>query len=110
MGRIFRVIGCPHGCGDGCAATAAAATTTPSTSSAAEKGATLRAQALSLMTRLLRLDRAALLHHVQRTLMTQATQEVVDFLHALLGFCVDPNSTAAAAASSAHAHSPLAVV
>ena len=94
--RIFRIIGCPHGCGDGCA-------------SAGEKGVTLRTQALDLLTRLMRLNKPALLRYLKRALLQQAAQEVMDFLHALLGFCVDPSSGTATAAGTAasRVHSPL---
>ena len=91
--RIFRIIGCPHGCGDGCA-------------SAGEKGVTLRTQSLDLLTRLMRLNKPALLRYLKRALLQQAAQEVMDFLHALLGFCVDP-STGAANAAASRVHSPL---
>ena len=94
--RIFRIIGCPHGCGDGCA-------------SAGEKGVTLRTQSLDLLTRLMRLNKPALLRYLKRALLQQAAQEVMDFLHALLGFCVDPSSGAATAAGAgtSRVHSPL---
>ena len=72
---------------------------------------TLRTQSLDLLTRLMRLNKPALLRYLKRALLQQAAQEVMDFLHALLGFCVDPSSGAATAAgataTSSRVHSPL---
>ena len=74
--RIFQTLGCPHGCGDGVRGSL---------------GDHLRAQGMSCLTRLHRIHPTLFRQFLRQILIKRPLQEIVDFLHALLGFCVDPS-------------------
>ncbi len=78
--RVFKTIGCPHGCGDGFRGPI---------------GDHLRVQGVGCLTRLQRINPPQFRHYLRHYLIQQPLQDIVDFLHALLGFCVDPASAAA---------------
>ena len=68
-------MGCPHGCGD--------SRRDPSSDF-------IRSQGLLLLARLRRISGKAFRSHLRQTVTSRYTlTEVVDFLHALVGFCVD---------------------
>ena len=77
--RVFRALGCPHGCGDGFRGSA---------------GDHLRVQGINCLNRLMTINVAAFKKFVRELLMKQQLQEIMDFLHAFLGFCVDPGTAA----------------
>ena len=69
------MIGCPHGCGDGYRGAS---------------GDHLRSQGVHCLTRLMNINKSQFKKFIQNSLMKQPLQDIMDFLHALLGFCVDP--------------------
>ncbi|KAL1497693.1 hypothetical protein ABEB36_008611 [Hypothenemus hampei] len=80
MGTIVRVLkhlGCPHGCADG------------QRSPAAEF---LRTQCQNIMTRLHKYGQKQFKSFLKEYIKTQALTEIMDILHAYLGYCVDPTS------------------
>ena len=87
------MIGCPHGCGDGYRGSA---------------WEHLRIQGVDLMSRLMSLNKPLFVRFLKTTLIRQQPQEVMDFLHALLGFCVDPASlgNTSNASGAANVNSP----
>ena len=75
--RIFRWIGCPYGCGDGVRGSV---------------GDHLRAQGLACLGRLNNNHSMWFAKFLRQTFIRQPLQDIVDFLHALQGFCVDPSA------------------
>ncbi len=74
--RVFQHVGCPHGCGD--------SRRDPSSDF-------IRSQGLLLMAQLHRISGKYFRSFLRQTLTCRYTLvEVIDFLHALVGFCVDP--------------------
>ena len=73
---MFQHVGCPHGCGD--------SRRDPSSDF-------IRSQGLLLMAQLHRISGKYFRSFLRQTLTCRYTLvEVIDFLHALVGFCVDP--------------------
>ena len=75
--RVFKNIGCPNGCGDGYRGS---------------MGDHLRAQGMHCFNHLLRTNSKEFKRFLHRNLVKKPLQEVIDFLHAFLGFCVDPGA------------------
>jgi len=76
VARVFQHVGCPHGCGD--------SRRDPSSDF-------IRSQGLLLMAQLHRISGKYFRSFLRQTLICRYTLvEVIDFLHALVGFCVDP--------------------
>jgi len=73
--RLYQSLGCPHGCRDGIKGA---------------QGDDVRAQARSFLQRLSNLDAAQFSRYIQRSLLAQPLQAVIDQLHALVGFCAEP--------------------
>ena len=74
--RVFQHVGCPHGCGD--------SRRDPSSDF-------IRSQGLLLMAQLHRLSGKYFRAFLRQMVTCRYTlAEIVDFLHALVGFCVDP--------------------
>ncbi|XP_076436361.1 protein unc-80 homolog isoform X3 [Babylonia areolata] len=82
--RIYKSLGCPQGCGDG--------VTGP-------QGDHLRLKGQNCLHRLHKLNPALFHKFFRDTVRRRPLQETIDFLHAFLGFCLDP---------SIIAHSPQA--
>jgi hypothetical protein len=73
--RVFQHVGCPHGCGD--------SRRDPSSDF-------IRSQGLLLMARLHRISSKFFRFYLRQIVTVRySLAEVVDFLHALVGFCVD---------------------
>lgn len=74
--RVFQHVGCPHGCGD--------SRRDPSSDF-------IRSQGLLLLGQLHRISGKYFRSFLRQMLTCRYTLvEVIDFLHALVGFCVDP--------------------
>lgn len=74
--RVFQHVGCPHGCGD--------SRRDPSSDF-------IRSQGLLLLGQLHRLSSKYFRSFLRQMFTTRySLVEVIDFLHALVGFCVDP--------------------
>ncbi|KAK6194683.1 hypothetical protein SNE40_000272 [Patella caerulea] len=73
--RIYKALGCPHGCGDGIVG---------------PQGDHLRLKGQQCLQRLQKLHPPYFHKFLRDTVKTRPLQESVDFLHALLGFCTDP--------------------
>ncbi|CAH1781833.1 unnamed protein product [Owenia fusiformis] len=76
--RVFKSIGCPHGCGDGYRGAS---------------GEHLRSQGQDCLSRLQRLNPVEFRRYMQDVVQRQPLQDIIDFLHAFLGFCVDPSTS-----------------
>lgn len=80
MGIIYRALlhlGCPHGCNDGIRGPPAEF---------------LRTQCHSILSRLFRQLNAMSKSYLRNMVRTTALHELIDFFHAFVGFCIDPNS------------------
>ncbi|KAL1453471.1 hypothetical protein WDU94_007606 [Cyamophila willieti] len=75
--RVLRHLGCPHGCGDG---------------QRGPPGNFLRSQATSLLTKLKRVNPKLFSKFLKNMVQKYALNEVLEFYHAYVGFCVDPTS------------------
>ena len=75
LSRIYKSLGCPQGCGDG--------VTGP-------QGDHLRLKGQNCLQRLHKLNPPLFHKFFRDTVRRRPLQETVDFLHAFLGFCVDP--------------------
>ncbi|KAI5699063.1 hypothetical protein M8J75_015861 [Diaphorina citri] len=75
--RVLRHLGCPHGCGDG---------------QRGPPGNFLRSQATSLLTKLKRVNPKLFCKFMKNMVQKYALHEILEFFHAYVGFCVDPNS------------------
>ena len=73
--RIYKSLGCPQGCGDG--------VTGP-------QGDHLRLKGQNCLHRLHKLNPPLFHKFFRDTVRRRPLQETVDFLHAFLGFCMDP--------------------
>ena len=74
---VFKSLGCPNGCGDGIRGS---------------YGDHLRAKGHNCLQRLQRINPVLFRTYLRETVKKMVVQETVDFLHAFLGFCVDPTS------------------
>ncbi|XP_064639472.1 protein unc-80 homolog [Lineus longissimus] len=72
--RIFKALGCPHGCGDGFRG---------------PLGEHVRSHGLNCLQRLQRFNSTQFRKYLREFIRKRPVQEVVDFLHAFLGFCAD---------------------
>ncbi|XP_042207937.1 protein unc-80 homolog isoform X3 [Homarus americanus] len=75
--RIYRHLGCQHGCNDG------------------HRGPPadfLRYTGQGLLARLYRSDQSAFRKYLRMYVKTKTMMEILEFFHAFLGFCVDPGS------------------
>ncbi|XP_052808844.1 protein unc-80-like isoform X2 [Mya arenaria] len=72
---IYKSLGCPHGCGDGLRG---------------RHGDLLRQKGHNCLLRLQKLNGPLFCSYMKNSVKTRPIQEVVDFFHAFLGFCVDP--------------------
>ncbi|XP_026685981.1 protein unc-80 homolog [Diaphorina citri] len=75
--QVLRHLGCPHGCGDG---------------QRGPPGNFLRSQATSLLTKLKRVNPKLFCKFMKNMVQKYALHEILEFFHAYVGFCVDPNS------------------
>ncbi|KAK3087178.1 hypothetical protein FSP39_002695 [Pinctada imbricata] len=75
---IFKALGCPHGCGDGVRS---------------QLGDHLRSKGHTCLQRLQHINPVLFRIYLKDTVKRCPIQETVDFLHAFLGFCVDPSYT-----------------
>ncbi|GFO03526.1 unc-80-like protein, partial [Plakobranchus ocellatus] len=75
--RIYKALGCPHGCNDGVVGSL---------------GDHLRLKGQNCLQRLHKLNPAMFHKFLRDTVKKRPLQESVDFLHAFLGFCFDPTS------------------
>ena len=73
---IFKALGCPHGCGDGVRS---------------QLGDHLRSKGHNCLQRLQHINPLLFRMYLRDTVRRCPIQETVDFLHAFLGFCVDPS-------------------
>ncbi|KAL8568215.1 hypothetical protein ACOMHN_027738 [Nucella lapillus] len=73
--RIYKSLGCPHGCGDGVVG---------------PLGHHLRLKGQNCLHRLHKVNPALFHKFFRDTVRRRPLQETVDFLHAFLGFCLDP--------------------
>ncbi|ESO92838.1 hypothetical protein LOTGIDRAFT_232936 [Lottia gigantea] len=73
--RIYKALGCPHGCGDGIVGA---------------QGDHLRLKGQQCLKRLQKLNPPLFHKFLRDTVKKKNLQESVDFLHAVLGFCTDP--------------------
>ncbi|KAH9525120.1 Protein unc-80 [Bulinus truncatus] len=73
--RIYKALGCPHGCGDGVMGA---------------QGDHLRMKGQSCLQRLHKINPLLFHKFLRDTVRKRPLQESVDFLHAFLGFCFDP--------------------
>ena len=73
--RLFRTIGCPHGCGDGFRGSL---------------GDHLRTQGMVCLSRLQKTHPEDFCSFITERLVKEPMQDIVDFLHAMTGFCTDP--------------------
>jgi hypothetical protein len=74
---IFKSLGCPNGCGDGMSGS---------------YGDHLRAKGHNCLQRLQRINPVLFRSYLRDIVRRMPVQETVDFLHAFLGFCVDPTT------------------
>ena len=72
---IYKSIGCPHGCGDGLRG---------------RHGDMLRQKGHSCLQRLQKMNTNMFRLYLKEWVKSRPIQEIVDFFHAFLGFCVDP--------------------
>ncbi|XP_052242651.1 protein unc-80 homolog isoform X2 [Dreissena polymorpha] len=72
---IYKSLGCPHGCGDGLRG---------------RHGDLLRQKGHNCLLRLQRVNSPMFSSYIKNAVKSRPIQEVVDFYHAFLGFCVDP--------------------
>ncbi|XP_021380201.1 protein unc-80 homolog isoform X3 [Mizuhopecten yessoensis] len=72
---IFKALGCPHGCGDGVRGS---------------HGDLLRLKGQNCLQRLQRVNAVLFRSYLKDTIKKSPLQDSVDFLHAFLGFCVEP--------------------
>ncbi|KAL3872189.1 hypothetical protein ACJMK2_040132 [Sinanodonta woodiana] len=75
---IYKILGCPHGCGDGVRG---------------NHGDLLRMKGHECLQRLQRMNPPMFRSYVKDSIKSRTIQETVDFLHALIGFCSEPSST-----------------
>ena len=75
--RLFRSIGCPHGCGDGYRGSL---------------GDHLRTQVMMCLTRIQKLHPDEFKQFIMERFVKEPMQDIVDFLHAMTGFCTDPTA------------------
>ena len=75
--RLYRTIGCPHGCGDGFRGSL---------------GEHLRTQGKICLGRLQSLHPDEFKEFIMERLVKEPMQDIVDFMHAMTGFCTDPNA------------------
>uniref|UniRef100_A0A8D9ERC4 Protein unc-80 homolog n=1 Tax=Cacopsylla melanoneura TaxID=428564 RepID=A0A8D9ERC4_9HEMI len=75
--RVLRHLGCPHGCGDG---------------QRGPPGNFLRSQATGLLTKLKRVNPKLFSKFLKNMVQKYTLNEVLEFYHAYVGFCVDPTS------------------
>ncbi|GFR73729.1 Unc-80-like protein [Elysia marginata] len=75
--RIYKALGCPHGCNDGVMGSL---------------GDHLRLKGQNCLQRLHKLNPAMFHKFLRDTVKKRPLQESVDFLHAFLGFCFDPTT------------------
>lgn len=72
---IYKSLGCPHGCGDGLRG---------------RHGDLLRQKGHNCLLRLQKMNPPMFSSYMKEAIKTRPIQELVDFFHAFLGFCVDP--------------------
>ena len=72
---VYKSLGCAHGCGDGLRG---------------RHGDNLRQKGHNCLQRLQRINAPLFRSYMQESIKTRPIQEMVDFFHAFLGFCVDP--------------------
>lgn len=77
MARIFKALGCPYGCGDGYRCPPAEL---------------LRTQGLNTLSKLNRIDSSQFRHFLRELVSKRPLPYLLDFFHAMFGFCVDPNA------------------
>ena len=77
FGRIFKWVGCPHGCGDGVRGSI---------------GDHLRNQGRECLSRLNNCHNIWFAKFLRQSFIKQPLQETIDFLHSLMGFCVEPSA------------------
>ena len=75
--RVFKTIGCPHGC-------------VGTDSFRGTFGEHLRIQGINCLMRLHKINKPQFRKFTTGQLIKQPLQDIIDFLHALLAFCVDP--------------------
>ena len=75
--RIYQHLGCPHGCGDGIIGA---------------QGDHLRIKGQNCLQQLYRRNPPLFHKFLRDTVKHRHLQETVDFLHAFLGFCIDPTT------------------
>ncbi|KAK7065542.1 hypothetical protein SK128_001024 [Halocaridina rubra] len=75
--RIYRHLGCPHGCNEGFRGPPADF---------------LRYTAQAILGRLFRFDQSDFRRYLRTFVRNRTLQEILDFFHAFLGYCVDPAS------------------
>ncbi|XP_059153938.1 protein unc-80 homolog isoform X2 [Physella acuta] len=75
--RIYKALGCPHGCGDGVVGS---------------QGDHLRIKGQNCLQRLHKMNPTMFHQFLRDTVRKRPLQETVDFLHAFLGFCFDPST------------------
>ncbi|XP_055887561.1 protein unc-80 homolog isoform X2 [Biomphalaria glabrata] len=73
--RIYKALGCPHGCGDGVVGA---------------QGDHLRMKGQNCLQRLHKINPLLFHKFLRDSIRKRPLQETVDFLHAFLGFCFDP--------------------
>ena len=73
---IFKSLGCPHGCGDGVRGS---------------HGDLLRSKGHNCLMRLQKTNPAVFKEYLKESIHKCPTQDSIDFLHAFLGFCVEPS-------------------
>ena len=52
----------------------------------------MRVQSLELLTRLMMVSMPDFRRYLRRSFIGQSLQDVIDFLHALLGYCIEPTA------------------
>ncbi|XP_033107479.1 protein unc-80 homolog isoform X2 [Anneissia japonica] len=72
---VFRALGCKHGCGEGLRGQA---------------GNTLRQQGQNCLNRMYKIDARQFRRYLRFIISAHPLDSIIDFLHAFLGFCVDP--------------------
>ncbi|XP_071950483.1 protein unc-80 homolog isoform X2 [Antedon mediterranea] len=72
---VFRALGCKHGCGEGLRGQA---------------GNILRQQGQNCLNRMYKIDARQFRRYLRYVISTHPLDSIIDFLHAFLGFCVDP--------------------
>ncbi|CAG5120058.1 unnamed protein product, partial [Candidula unifasciata] len=75
--RIYKALGCPHGCGDGVVGV---------------QGDHLRMKGQNCLQRLHKINPFMFHKFLRDTVKKRPLQETIDFLHAFLGFCFDPTT------------------